>query len=174
MKTLHALFLFLAMPSLPVDLAAVDTVLTLHANESFAQIQRRDASSPQTRLPAMELSLQASYACPADTAAESLTVSISDTLRRYGAEEIANVSLLETSLSVPANQFAPVLAPDFCVHGMPQNEKGLLLPGIATAHVSLRCSGENVPPSVHFASVALPLRLHCLVEDGGQDSSADR
>jgi hypothetical protein len=174
MKILHALFLFIAVPSLPVDLSAGDTVLTLHANESFAQIQRRDASSPQTKLPAMELSLQASFACPVDTTAESLTVSISDTFRRYGPEEIANASKLETSLSVPANQFAPVLTPDFCVDGMPQNEKGLLLPGIATAHVSLRCGGENVTPSVHFASVTLPLRLHCLVEDGGQDPSADR
>lgn len=174
MNIWHALFLFTAGLPRPVDSVADNTVLTLHANESLAQIQRRDVNSSQATLPAVELSLQASFTCPPDTLAESITVSISDTFQHYGPEEISSTDSLETKLSVPANQFAPVFAPDFCVDGMPPDEDGLLLPGIATAHVSLRCSGESVSPSVHFASVALPLRLHCLVEDGGQGSSVDR
>lgn len=158
------------MLSFTPEIVAADAVLTVHAKEATAQIEIRNAGRPHTWLPTLELSLRASFACPADTTADSLTVSVSDTHKRYGPEEIANTSVLEASLRVPADQFAPISAPDFCIDGAPIDEHGLLLPGVATAQLSLRCRSETESSSVHFASVALPLRLYCLV--GGDQTSS--
>lgn len=173
MKRLKISFLLTASLLYAPQIVAADTVLTVHANEATAQIVSRNGDRPHTRLPALELSLRASFSCPADGTADSLTVSVSDTHRRYGAEEIADATSLEASLRVPADQFAPILAPDFCINGAPNDERGLLLPGVATAQVSLRCHSETESSSVHFASVALPLRLYCLA-DGDQEPSTVR
>lgn len=173
MKRLKIPFLLAAMLSITPGIVAADTVLTLQAIEATAQIESRNEDRPHTRLPTLELSLRASIACPADTKAESLTVSVSDTHRRYGAEELANTISLEAFLRVPADQLAPISAPDFCIDDAPIDEFGLLLPGVATAQVSLHCHSESERSSVHFASVALPLRLYCLA-DGDQDSSTVR
>jgi len=166
-------FLLAAVLLCAPEIVAADTALTLHAKEATAQIVSRNGDRPHTRLPTLELSLRASFSCPADTTADSLTVTVSDTHRRYSAEEIANSTSLEASLRVPADQFAPISAPDFCINGTPIDEHGLLLPGVATAQVSLRCHSETESSSVHFASIALPLRLYCLAV-GDQDSSTVR
>jgi len=166
-------FLLAAMLSFMPEIVAADTMITVQATEATAHLESRSSDRPHARLPALDLSLRASFACPEDTVADSLTVSVSDTHRRYGAKEIANTSVFEASLRVPAEQLAPISAPDFCVDGAPMDEEGLLLTGVATAQVSLHCRGEPKSSSVHFASVALPVRLHCrAVSD--QDSSALR
>jgi len=173
MKRTKIPFLLAAALSCAPEIVAADTALTLHAKEAVAQIESRNGDRPRIRLPTLELHLRASFTCPADTTADSLTVSVSDTHRRYRAEEIASTTSLEASLRVPADQFAPILAPDFCINVAPIDEHGLLLPGVATAQVSLRCHSETNASSVHFASVALPLRLYCLA-DGDQESSTVR
>lgn len=104
----------------------------------------------------------ASFACPDGATADSLTVSVSDTHRRYGLDKESEETSLEAALEVPADQLAPVAAPDFCVDDEPIDNTGLLLPGVATAQVSLRCRSETDFLSVHFASVALPVRVFCL------------
>lgn len=161
------------MLSFTTEIVAADTVLTVHATEATAQIDSRNANRPHTRLPTLELTLHASFSCPADTTVDSLTVSVSDSHKRYSANEIANTTSLKASLRVPSDQFAPISAPDFCIDGAPIDEHGLLLPGVATAQVSLRCHSETESSSVHFVSVALPLRLYCLA-DGDQESSTVR
>ncbi len=154
-------------------MVTADTVLTVHAIEATAQIERRDKDHQRTRLPSLELTLRAAFTCPADTTADSLTVSVSDTHRRYDLDKDTETTSFEASLRVPAEQIAPVTAPDFCVDDGPADDEGLLLPGIATGQVSLRCRDAASISSVHFASVVIPLRLYCLT-DRDQDSPADR
>lgn len=153
-----------------LNTAAADSLLTVHANEASAQIQPREQG--QITLPSLDLSLIAAFACPADAEAESVTISVADTHKRYGPEELAGATALEVSINVPAGQIAPIASAEFCHDGGPVDERELLVPGVATAHVSLRCRSETVS-SIDFASVALPLRLHCLSEEN-QDSSTDR
>jgi len=170
MKRLRVPVLFAACLGIATRIAVADSLLTLHANEATAQIEPREQG--QIVLPSLDVSLLATFDCPADDEAESVTVSVADTLRRYGLEEIANTTTLEASISVPAGQIAPISSAEFCRNDATPDERGLLVPGAATAHVSLRCRGES-QSSLYFASVALPLRLYCKSE-GNQDSSTDR
>ena len=165
--------LLLTILSCAPEIVAAETVLTVHAVEATSQIERRDKDHQRTRLPSLELTLHAAFTCPADTTADSLTVSISDTHRRYDFDKDGEITSLEASLRVPAEQIAPVTAPGFCINDEAADDQGLLLPGIATAQVSLRCRHETDISSVHFASVVIPLRLHCLAEHN-QDSPSDR
>ena len=117
--------------------------------------------------------MRAAFACPEGATADSLTVSVSDTHRRYALEKDANETSLEAALHVPADQLTPVAAPDFCVDDERTDDESLLLPGIATAQVSLRCRSETEFLSIHFASVALPVRVYCQ-EGNDQEEPEDR
>ena len=156
--------LLLAILYCTSEIVAAQTVFTVHAIEATSQIERRDKDHQRTRLPSLELSLNAAFTCPVDTTADSLTISISDTHRRYDFDKDTETTSLEASLLVPAEQIAPVTAPGFCTDDGTVDDQGLLLPGIATAQLSLRCRHEADISSVHFASVVIPLRLHCLAE----------
>lgn len=153
-------------------IAAADGPLTLRANETLAQLVSRQKGPQQVRLPSLEFSLLATVACPSDTDVEAITVSIADTHKRFGHAEVADEEALEVRISVPASQIAPVAIGDFCTDGGPGDEKGLLVPGIATAQASLRCRSDT-GLSVYFASAALPVRLDCAPGEN-QEASIDR
>ncbi len=152
--------------------ASAAGVLTVHANEASTQIQPRGQGQQLSKLPPLDVSIVAEFNCAAGTDAESITVSIADTHRHYGREEIADATTFEASLRLPASQIAPISSADFCVLGTPSDEKGLLVPGVASAQVSLRCRDESTL-TAHFASVPLPLRLFCATDEY-QSSSADK
>lgn len=170
MKRLRVPILLAACLGSTLNTASADGLLTVHANEASAQIEAREQG--QITLPSLDLSLIAAFACPADAEAESVTISVADTHKRYGPEDLADTTALEVSVNVPAGQIAPIASAEFCHEGGPVDESELLVPGVATAHVSLRCRSES-GSWIDFASVALPLRLHCLSEEN-QDSSTDR
>lgn len=164
--------LLAACLSLSVMTAAADSTLTLHPNEVSAQIEPHDRLDTQVRLPSLEVSLLARFNCPLDAAAHSITISVSDSHRRYGPEEIADSDMLELSIDVPATQIGPVSLSNFCVDGTPMKEAFVLLHGVATAQVSLHCRNQS-DASLHFASAALPLRLFCKADES-QVSSVDK
>lgn len=151
--------------------AAADRVLTVQAREAIAQLQPRDAELSQVRLPALELAILASFECPGDSKASSLTVSVSDSYQHFGTELLTDAASLEASFSVPAGQLPPIAIPEFCISGERTGDRGLQLPGIATAQASLRCSSANDTISMHFQSVSVPVRLYCL-EDGDPEESS--
>lgn len=151
--------------------SATDGVLNVKAREAKALIEPRDAQQPHVSLPALDVAILATMACPSGAKAESLTVSVSDTHRHFSADLLTDSTTLEAALSVPANQLAPIAIPTFCVSGQQSDDKELGLPGIATAHISLRCLGEDDSRSVHFSSVSVPVRLYCRAE-GDPESSA--
>lgn len=158
--------------SLGAAIASADYPLTVHASEAIAQIEPHDEHDNQVSLPSLDVSLLARFKCPLDTEADSVTVSVADSHKRYGPEDIVDTEILEVSFSVPANQIAPVALTDFCISGKPIDDESLLLPGVATAQVSLNCRNQT-GASVFFASAALPLRLSC---KGGENqvSSTDK
>ena len=123
-------------------------------------------------MPSLDVALSASFDCPADATAESLTFSVADTLKNLDAAEIADAATLETSIKVPAGQLAPVAAAGICESEDTPATRRIFLPGVATAHVSLRCQSES-GTSIHFASRALSLTLTCW-QDDNQASSVDR
>lgn len=172
MKRRRVPFYIAACLCVTTESAVADAPLTLQANETSAQLVSREQGPEQVSLPSLEFSLIAEFECPSETDVESVTVSIADTHERFGPNEISDKMALEVRVDVPANQIAPVTVSDFCINGGPGDENGLLVPGIATAQVSLRCRSEN-ELSVYFASVALPLRLYCEPNEN-QEASIDR
>jgi len=172
MKRLRVPILLTACVCVTTEFAVADAALTLQANETSAQLLPREQGPQQVALPLLEFSLLASFACPSDADAESVTVSIADTQKRFGPNEISDKTSLNVLVSVPASQIAPVTVADFCIDDGPGDEKNLLMPGVATAQVSLRCRGEN-ESFLYFASAVLPVRLYC-APDANQDVSTDR
>ena len=172
MKRLRVPIVLAACLCVATKFAAADGPLTLHANEASAQLAPREQGPQQISLPSLEFSLLAILACPPDADVQSVTVSIADTHKRFGHTEISDEAELDIRISVPGNQIPPVSVADFCMNDGPSDEKGLLVPGVATAQVSLRCRSET-GSSVHFASAVMPLRLDC-VPDENQESSTDR
>lgn len=172
MKPLRVPILLSACLCIATDPAAADAALTLHAIESSAQLLRREQGPQHVSLPSLEFSLLATIACPSGTRAESVMVSISDTNKRFGPDDIGDKAALDVRVSVPANQIAPVTVADFCTTGGAGDAKDLLLPGIATAQVSLRCHSEN-ESFVYFRSAVLPVRLECDFDEA-QEASTDR
>lgn len=164
--------LFAAQLCFGMAVVMADEALTVHATEANIQITPRDPGQLQTVLPALDIAVVAQFNCTKDGTAESLTVSVADTHVRFGSEEIADTTSLEASLRVPATQIAPIAATGFCIKNSPPELEELIVPGVASAQVSLRCHSAR-GPSVHFASVSLPLRLDC-ESDESQESSPDK
>lgn len=144
-----------------------DEVLTLHAAEASAYLLPGPEGVSERALPSLQLALTAAFACPADAAADALTFSIADTHKRVDGAEIADATTFETVLNVPASQLAPVAIAGFCSGESAGDSPVMLLPGVATAQVSLRCRSESAI-SVYFASRALAVRLTC---SGGEDQA---
>ena len=145
--------------------AMADAELAVHVQEARAEILPRTEGQEHTRLPMLQFSVRAKFACKKDAVAESVTISVADTYKRYAPED--GEEAFETDITVPRNQIAAVATGDFCTTG--HTEEELLLTGVATAQVSLRCRSES-SVSIQFASQRLPLRLVCSRRDD-QDSS---
>lgn len=156
--------LFLSLATL-TQFAMADAELAVHVQEARAEILPRTEAQQHTRLPMLQFSVRAEFACKKDAVAESVTISVADAYRRYAP--VDGEEAFETDITVPRDQIAAVATGDFCMAGGTDEE--LLLTGVATAQVSLRCRSEN-SFSIQFASQRLPLRLVCDRRDD-QDSS---
>lgn len=172
MKRLTLLNLLAAYLCVATTIATADGVLTVQATEASAQILPRDPGQQQTALPSLDIGVIADVSCAVGARAESITVSVADTSIRFGAAEIAEADTVNASLRLPANQIAPISSANFCIRGESSEDTELLLPGVASAQVSLLCRSESTS-SMHFASVVLPLRLHCDTDEN-QGSSPDK
>lgn len=141
--------------------ALADAELVVRADETLAHVEPN--AGQQTRLPTLEFSVHAQFSCGDGAVAESLTISVADAHERHvpGADQGA----LQAIVTVPRNQIASVTTGDFC--GDTDSGGDLLLAGVATAQVSLRCRNED-SSAISYASLGLPLRLVC-----DQDSSAE-
>jgi hypothetical protein len=151
-----------AWSNVPVQLPVANNELTVQALEAVAQITPHAAAQRQIYVPELSFSLQTRFACRGNAVPLLLSIGIADTLYRY-APAAGERSLLAT-VDVPAKQIAPINIGDFCVAGDDDVSDDLLLPGVATAQVALRCDVGS-PPVVQVASVPLPLRLKCAPAD---------
>ncbi len=148
--------------------AFADAELAAYASEARVEVRPRDEKRA-IRLPKIDFPVRAEFACSGEAVAESVTISIADAFHRHAPTGDDNS--LDAVITVPANQIAPIVAGDFCATGDNEEkaaDEGLLLSGVATAQVSLRCVAQG-NRSVSFASLNLPLRLVCKSD---QDPSA--
>jgi hypothetical protein len=144
-----------AMPLLP---GGTDK-LTVQALEAVTQISPHAAGERHIQTLPLTFSLRVDFGCAGDAAA-SLSFGIVDTHYQYVPEDgdAAFLAVIEVS----AEQIAPITTGNFCVAGSAEDQAALLLHGVATAQVALRCtSGEHT--EMRITSAALPLRLVCTV-----------
>jgi len=142
-----------------------DAKLAAYASEARAEISPRDERRT-IRLPQLDFPVRAEFDCPDDALAESVTIGIADAYQRYAPNE--DDASFDAVITVPANQIAPIATGEFCADSEIVGED-LLLSGVATAQLSLRCVAED-GQFVSFASLELPLRLVCR-SDADQEPS---
>jgi hypothetical protein len=172
MNTNRASILALLIATAYVPTAVAGESVVIAAKEAAIVVTPRSANLPLIELPALEFDLRAAIRCAGTPA--SLTLSVADTFTTLGQDAITDKRAANVILTVPAPQLSLAASRSFCLEDDLASADELLVPGLATAHASLRCNNEN-GVTVHFASASLQVRLRChgpSAED--QESSSDR
>ena len=159
-------FLYLAAPAtlaLTHAAEAETALLEASANAVKVAVAPLADGNEHVRLPALTFDLSIKAECPAEASPESLSVSIADTRKSFGAEEIKRV--VETNLELPRRQSAYLRVGNFCKGG---GESGApcsrVVADVFTAHLSLRCT-KGDSQSIVYASVPLDVELQCKTGD---------
>lgn len=146
--------------------AAGDIVVA--ARETVAIVTPGEAHRELVNLPALEFALRAAFRCSG--APVSITLSVADTHTTLQKDQLEGQRAAEANLQVPTRQLALAASSRFCIADDAGSADELLVPGFATAHASLRCSG-NGGDSAHSASAPLKVRLVCAREAGADQES---
>lgn len=166
--------------------AAVLLICTLLATQSSAQaeqvappviqlepakvsIDRLQDGRRLVRLPSIEFELQLTPACGPDQSFHSLSISIADTRRTFGAAEFTANARIETRLRVSGRQIGPLAVDDFCAVSTSPGDAVLRIGAAFTAAISVRCDAGS-QQKVTYDSLPLDLELHCNVP--GVDGNA--
>jgi hypothetical protein len=158
------LALFVATGYIPIAFAGESVVVA--AKETEVVVEPHAADLRSIDLPALDFGLRAAIECTGT--AESLTLSVADTYTTLVQDAIADQRSADILLTVPARQLALAASSNFCLKDDLASTDELLVPGLATAHASLRCRNED-SVTVHFASAPLQVRLRC-----GRPSTEDQ
>jgi hypothetical protein len=126
-------------------------------------------------LPALEFALTIEPQCATDMQAESISISIADTQKTYGAVAIDGRSIVEISLTIPRRQIGPLAAEAFCRAGKSDDivTRTLLVQDAFTAQLSLRCISEE-KRSIIYVSQPLDVKLHCQNADDDSNPPTDQ
>ncbi len=153
--------------------AAEPALLDARAEAVSVPVAHLAAGNEYVALPALEFKLTIDAACPAGASAESLSVSVADTRRTLNGEDISGA--VETTLSLPRRQSARLRIENFCRQdNASQASESLLVTGVFTARLSLRCAVDETQ-SIVYATLPLDVELKCEAEtspDGDQDDSS--
>ncbi len=142
--------------------------IVVAARETAASVAPAEAPRELVNLPALEFGLRAAFKCSGSPV--SLTLSVADTHTTLPQDQLTDQRSAEATLKVPTRQLALAASSPFCIADDPDSSDELLVPGFATVHASLRCSGDD-GESAHFASAPLKVRLICERASGaGQES----
>ncbi|MDH3550689.1 MAG: hypothetical protein OEQ16_15195 [Gammaproteobacteria bacterium] len=158
MSSVRLTILALFLSSVCISPAIGDNNVVIAAQETEANVAPRAKSLRLINLPALTFSLRAAIRCQGE--ATSLTLSIADTFRTLGKDELAGQRAADTSLTVPAQQLALAATSRFCIDGDTETSDKLLVSGVTTAHASLVCASDT-NTSVHYASTPLQISLTC-------------
>jgi hypothetical protein len=174
----HKFLLLLIAPLLAAATAYGDSEhrLSGHAQVAMAEISPQSAGRRLISLPDLEFQLSVDAECDGNTRAESLSISIADTVQTHNASKMdegeADEIAIETRIRVASSQIAPIGIERFCTGENDDSPaaQALLVTAAFAANISLRCSSEDAQ-SVRYASLPLEIRLICVPLD---DEPSDR
>ena len=138
--------------------AAASGDIVVAAQETTVVVAPSAARIKLVNLPTLKFGLRAAFKCTGEPV--SVTLSIADTFATLNQDQLADQRAAEATLTVPPRQLALAASSRFCQADVPDTADELLVPGLVTAHASLRCSNDD-GDSVHFASAPLQVRLIC-------------
>ena len=141
--------------------------LTVEVPPALAPIQPLAEGRRLVRLPALDFEFGIQASCGPGLAVKSVSISIADTRKTLAGADIPEDAIINTLVSLPARQLAPIAVDGFC----PETAAGssLLLHDAVTAHVSLRCAGDG-GDSITYSSQSLDVTLVC---DPGPEDQGD-
>jgi len=124
-------------------------------------------------LPAIEFALAITPQCATGTQPQSLSVSIADTRKTLGSGELDGHPTVAVSIAIPRKQASPLAVDGFCPadQSADASNTDLSIEDAFTAHVSLRCAGEE-QQTIVYAAQPLGLVLHCEVTPDQDPSPA--
>lgn len=168
MKTVNRHFLvFLALGCVCIGESRADNRLTMDADTPEVNIKSRGINRNFLRLPKLQYEFHFDAACVANLAPVSLQLSVADTRKTLDESEIATDKTTEISLSIPANQIAPVAIEGFCERDEAEDEidgarskQQITIPAALSAQASLRCASD-LDEQMIYVSRPLDVTLIC-------------
>lgn len=137
-----------------------EQMLKVDFETAVASITPRAADQP-VQFPDLTFVLRGETRCPAPATA-SVSVSIADS-KLTMAPDAEQQGLIEETMQVSHKQLGPIVVQDFCLAGNAESLQQLELKGALSAHLSLRCRGENVD-SISYTTSALDVIIQCASE----------
>lgn len=145
--------------------------LTGNARTATVEISPQPAGRRLISLPELEFQVHVDATCPVNSYAESLSISIADTIETHDAAtlntEKSSEIAIDTTIQVVSGQLAPIPVERFCTSDSDESTSDgmtaaqeLLFPEAFAASISLRCLTDNVQ-TVSYASLPLDIRLVC-------------
>lgn len=162
------LLLALCAGCLATGLARAETTLTVAADTPLVEVSPRRAGRSFLRLPAIEYQFDVRVECDDNWAAESVSVSVADTHRALGADQIGEDRQGDIRLLVPAKQIAPLVLEDFCVAADTAEDRGARvghgesrkIPAALSVQASLLCRTET-EQKMTYTTQPLDINLIC-------------
>ena len=149
--------------------------ISIETSAAIAVIRPVPESRRLIRLPALNYDLRVAATCEAEQQVNSVSISIADTNRTIDGSAFSNGEAVEIELTVPDRQSSPVVVDGFCRDSASSetSPETTSIEGAVTAHVSLRCAGED-QESIVYVSEPLGVTLQCERDQAPSDSSATR
>lgn len=152
--------------------------LQVSATTSDVTVLPRAAPRNPLRLPTLEYVFALRIHCVEPFQPSSVSLAIADTRRTLTADDLHDDGAAEVSLTVPANQLAPVPLENFCVElpieaadlaPTPAGDgESVTLPATLSAQASLLCvSGSK--QEITYTATPLDVTLTCQREDDSPD-----
>ena len=169
--------------------ALAQHAVSLDASTPTVDIAPR-SHSRSLRLPPLDYEFALTPACATPLTPQSVTVTVADTKTTLGATELAENNEIRLSLTVPAEQIAPVTVAEFChLPDADESEETRVEPaasnpvttaqlttaqvtiaGTLSASASLRC-GDGQDETIVYATELLDVTLNCSAESPATQST---
>jgi hypothetical protein len=136
------------------------TEIRARAQPASVELSPLSDDGRPVRLPALEFALRIEPTCGGDAEPRSLSISVADTRLHFPASDLQGTPTVETTLTLPERQLAPVRIDDFCRVGKDDVPTRFLLEDAYTARLSLRC-GLDEGQTIVYATLPLDVDLRC-------------
>ena len=147
-------------------------LVSIEANAAIVALDPISNDRRLISLPSLQYVLTIKPQCATNMRAEAISVSVADTRKTYGGQDVDQQASVEISLTIPQQQIAPIAIREFCrADDNGQNRDNVLrLKDVLTAQLSLRCAGDSAR-SIVYASQPLDVELQCQTNAREFDSS---